>query len=55
MKTTMQELRDAKRLGRCALLKYTDGIEPFGRGWRIPPPEVARIMANGLPYRSPSK
>lgn len=25
---------------------------PFGAGYRIPPDEVARILSQGLPYRS---
>ena len=39
-----ESVRRAIRQGRIHAL-------PFGVGWRIPPQEVAKILANGLPYR----
>ncbi len=38
-----ESVRRAIRQGRIRAL-------PFGRNWRIPPDEVARILAHGLPY-----
>ena len=38
-----ESVRRAIRQGRIFAL-------PFGKGWRIPAPEVARILTTGLPY-----
>lgn len=42
-----ESVRRAIRQGRIHAL-------PFGVGWRIPAAEVRRILAAGLPYRSPA-
>jgi excisionase family DNA binding protein len=39
-----ESVRRAIRQGRINALQ-------FGTGWRIPAPEVQRILTNGLPYR----
>jgi excisionase family DNA binding protein len=39
-----ESVRRAIRQGRIHALQ-------FGAGWRIPAPEVARILTAGLPYR----
>ena len=40
-----ESVRRAIRQGRINALR-------FGAGWRIPAPEVVRILTTGLPYRS---